>query len=185
MPLFAVMLYFAYGRNYFTNQQMLLIAAQVVIVLVLIPICIFYLLKLLGKVDTIMLKEISQRRVPLLIQAILLYILIKNSLTVTIAFELYFFFLGALASTILALLLAICNFKASLHMLGISAVTIFVIGLSIYNEQNALPIIAFFVILNGIVATSRLQMKAHTIREIVVGFVCGILPQLAIWNFWL
>ncbi len=70
-------------------------------------------------------------------------------------------------------------------MIGISALTIFIIGLSIHNEVNAINIIAFFVLINGLVASSRLVMDAHNIKELGIGFLCGTLPQLALLYFWL
>ena len=70
-------------------------------------------------------------------------------------------------------------------MIGISALTVFIIGLSIHNEVNAINIIAFFVLLNGLVASSRLVMEAHNIREIGIGILCGTLPQLTLFYFWL
>ena len=163
----------------------MLITIQVAIILVFIPICIFYLLRLFGKVDSIMLGELSQRKIPLLIQAILIYTLLSNSLDIDYVFELYFFFLGALASTLSALLISLIKIKASLHMMGISALTIFVIGLSYHNQVNAINSIAFLILLIGVIASSRLKMKAHTVDELIIGFGCGVAPQLALWYFWL
>ena len=70
-------------------------------------------------------------------------------------------------------------------MIGISALTVFIIGLSIHNEVNTINIIAFFVLINGLVASSRLVMDAHNTKELGIGFLCGTLPQLALLYFWL
>ena len=70
-------------------------------------------------------------------------------------------------------------------MIGVSALTVFIIGLSIHNEVNTINTVAFFVLLNGLVASSRLEMKAHDYKELVIGFLCGIIPQLALFYFWL
>jgi hypothetical protein len=138
-----------------------------------------------GKVDSIMLAELSQRKIPLLIQGILIYILLSNSLNIDQVFELYFFFLGAMASTLSALLLALLKIRASLHMIGISALTTFVIGMSLHNHVNAINTIAFLVLLNGVIAASRLKMKAHTVDELIIGFCSGVGPQVALLYFWL
>src|SRR5690606_7695778 len=121
----------------------------------------------------------------LLVQAILIYILLSNSLNIDQVFELYFFFLGALASTLAALLLSLSKIRASLHMIGISALTVFVIGLSLHNHINAINTIAFLVLLNGVIAASRLKMKAHTVDELIIGFLSGAGPQFVLWYFWL
>jgi hypothetical protein len=70
-------------------------------------------------------------------------------------------------------------------MLAISALTVFVIGLSIHNQTQNINMIAFFVLMNGVVASSRLEMKAHTNKELVIGFLLGVIPQLLLLRFWL
>lgn len=132
-----------------------------------------------------MLSEITQRKIPLAINMVLLYILITQSIKEEFIPELYFFFFGALASTILTFLLIFINLKASIHMVGISSLTIFVIGFSLHTQVNHIYLVAFFLFLTGIVATSRLSMKAHDGKELIAGFLVGILPQASLLYFWL
>jgi hypothetical protein len=75
--------------------------------------------------------------------------------------------------------------KASIHLVGISALTVFVGALSLHFEVNVIYSIAVLVLLNGLVATSRLELKAHTYKEILFGFLTGFLPQLVLTHFWL
>lgn len=145
----------------------------------------FYLLRLFGKVDTIMLSDISQRKIPLLLQMALTSILIKESVTIDRFPELFFFFLAGLISTIFAFLALYVKLKASIHMIGLSAITFFVIGLSIHNQTNLVYIIAVLFFANGLVASSRLQMKAHTMKELTAGFLIGSIPQLVLFYCWL
>lgn len=70
-------------------------------------------------------------------------------------------------------------------MLGMSALTAFVIGLSFHNQTNSVFLVAFIVLMNGFVASSRLAMKAHSATELGLGFFCGLLPQFMFWIFWL
>lgn len=70
-------------------------------------------------------------------------------------------------------------------MIGISALTFFVVGMSMHNQVNIIYTIASLFLLNGIIASSRLQMKAHTMEELVIGMAVGTLPQLVLWIFWL
>jgi len=185
IPVFATLLYLFYTRHYFADEQRYLIFVEVVIITILIPISFFYLLKMFGKVDSVMLSKVSQRKIPLLIQAILFIILLRKGLPIEYVPELFFFFAGGLLSTLLALLLLFVHIKASLHMLGISALTVFLIGLSIHDQTNMLYTISFLILINGIVAGSRLQMQAHTINEVSIGLFVGIIPQVLTWYFWL
>jgi membrane-associated phospholipid phosphatase len=70
-------------------------------------------------------------------------------------------------------------------MVGIVALTFFVIGLSQYVEIPMLYTISTLILLIGFVASSRLVMKAHTFTELILGFICGALPQIIFWPLWL
>jgi hypothetical protein len=138
-----------------------------------------------GLVDSIEFYEISQRKIPLVIMCFLVVLLVKKSITVEHFPEFHFFFLAGLLSSLLALILLFFKVKASLHMLAISSFTLFVIGLSIHNQTRTIYCIAFLVLINGFVASSRLEMNAHTPKELVIGSLLGIIPQLLLIVFWL
>jgi hypothetical protein len=40
-------------------------------------------------------------------------------------------------------------------------------------------------LLNGFVASSRLEMKAHTYPELIIGFALGAISQLLLLILWL
>jgi len=77
------------------------------------------------------------------------------------------------------------NIKASLHMVGIAAITMFTIAISIHFSINLTLLIGILIIGNGLVATSRLHYKAHSNLELILGFLLGFIPQLTLVNFWL
>jgi len=185
IPVFGTLFYLFCNENYFSAGQKYLILFQIIIITVLIPMAFYYLLKTLGKVDSIMVSDLSQRKIPLLIQMVLIFILLKKSITIDRIPELFFFMLGGLVSTLLTLLFLFGRIKISIHMIGISALTAFIIGLSLHNQANHLLPIAFLIMINGIIAASRIYMKAHSMTEIVIGFFAGVIPQLALLYLWL
>ena len=185
ISVYAAAFFFVLFWDFFVLQEIYLYMIQIVIITVLIPISLFYLLLSLGKVDSIMIAQVSQRKIPLTINCILLLILTQKSITIDRIPELYFFFFGAFWSTILAIIFLFLKIKASLHMLGIAALTFFIIALSSRVELPLLYTVATFITLNGFVASSRLQMKAHTMFELFIGFFCGAIPQFCLWYFWL
>ena len=185
ISVYAVLLYFFLTDRYHSYQELFLIMVQIIILTILIPISIFYFLMTLGKADSIMIKQISQRKIPLFVNALLLYILITHSIRVEIIPELYYFFFGALASTILTFLLIFVNLKASIHMVGISSLTVFIIGFSLHTQSNHIYLVASFLLITGLVATSRLSMKAHDSKELIAGFLVGVLTQISLLYFWL
>lgn len=70
-------------------------------------------------------------------------------------------------------------------MLAITGFTIFVIGLNIHLQMQNPYWPALLILLSGIVASSRIEMKAHTSREILIGLAIGIMPQLLFLFLWL
>jgi hypothetical protein len=185
IPVYGTLFYFLFDDNYFDGQQKYLILLQIAIITIFIPISFFFLLRSFGRLDSVMVSELSQRKIPLIIQGVLILMLIQKSITIDLIPELYFFFLAGFISTLLALIFLFCKIKASIHMIGISTLTAFVIGLSIHNQIDIISTITFLILMNGVVASSRLAMKAHSNKELIIGFFSGLLPQMALLVFWL
>ena len=158
---------------------------QIIIITFLLPISFFYLLRTFGKIDNVMLSDIAQRKIPLLLQIMLFTVLITKSITLERFPNLHYFFVGGLISTFAAFLLLYLKTKTSIHMIGISALTFFIIGTSIHNQTNSIYLISVCFFATGLIASSRLQMKAHSIKELLIGYTIGILPQVGLWIFWL
>ena len=185
IPAMATVFYLFFNITIFANEEKLFVFFQVAIITVIIPILFFLILRAVGKIDSIMVAEVTQRKIPLILQCFLIIILVRKSITIDRYPELHFFFLGALLSTILALLSLFGNIKASLHMMAISALTVFVIAISLHFQFQNTFIIAFLILANGLVASSRIEMNAHTNKELIIGFVLGSIPQLLLLFLWL
>lgn len=185
IPVYAAFFYFFWNDSYYSTPEKYIAVFQIVIITILLPILFFFVLRSVGQLDSIMISEISQRKIPLVMLCFLTILLVRKSITLDRFPELHYFFLGGLLSTVLALVLLFFRTKASLHLLAISALTLFVIGLSIHNQSRHINWIAFLLLMNGVVASSRLEMQAHTTKELVVGFLLGSIPQLLFFYFWL
>ena len=85
----------------------------------------------------------------------------------------------------MCLVLAIFKFKASIHMIAISGLFMFSVGLSLHFGKNINGSLALLALIAGAIATSRLHLKAHTSVELVFGVFVGLLPQLIVFNYWL
>lgn len=177
--------FFTIDDNYLVPAEKILILVQVIIIMVLIPIAFFFLLRTFGKVDTVMVSDVRQRKLPLLLQSALIFLLIWQGISPERVPELYYFFLGALAASVMSLGFAFAKIKISLHMAALGAMLLFVVGLSIHNHYNAIGTIASLLVFTGLVASSRLEMEAHDVSEVILGFFTGAIPQIAMWYFWL
>lgn len=184
IPVYATLFYFIITNNFFYKHEIYLAFIQVLILTILLPLSLFYLLRSLGFLKTKMLDP-KERRLPLAIYSLLLLFLIKYSLSIVVIPELFYYFVGTLISVAIALILLLTGHKPSLHMIAIASLTLFVISISAYYHIRFLNLIAFFVICSGLVASSRLQARAHTMGEVILGTLIGVVPQVGLWFIWL
>nr|WP_288833891.1 hypothetical protein [uncultured Flavobacterium sp.] len=185
IPIYATLFYLFSNHSYFINKEKYLVLLQVSIITFVIPMLFFLMLRLTGKITSVMVPELSERKFPLIIQCFLIILLVRKSITLELYPELHFFLLAALFSTLIALSLLFFNIKASLHMMGISALTFFVFGLSLHHQNPNTILMIFLVLMNGFVASSRLIMKAHTPKELIIGVLLGSIPQILLLFVWL
>jgi len=185
IPVYATLFYFFVTQGYFHGPEIYLVFIQVLILTVLLPVSFYYLLRSLGKLKSSVLLDKKERKLPLALYALLLLMLTEYSLKGISVPELYYYFLGTLISTVVALALVLAGLKASLHMLAMASFTMFIISLSAYYHLQFLPLIALIIICCGFVASSRLEARAHTMGELLLGTLVGILPQAALWFVWL
>lgn len=185
IPFLGTLFYLLISENYFSFTQVLVLLLQIVIITLFLPVAFFFLLRTFGKIDDIMLSDISQRKIPLILQIMLFSVLVTKTIKLDYFPELHYFFLAGIVSSTLAFLLLFLKTKASIHLIGSSALTVFIIGLSYHFEVNSSNTIIFIMVMNGFIASSRLEMKAHTSKELLLGFLVGALPQIGLLYFWL
>ena len=185
ISIYGTLFYFLITHSFFYNSQIIVTIVQVTILTLLLPISMYFLFRSLGVVTSFTEASISERKMPIAVQALLLFVLIKFSVSKDTVGELYFFFLGGFFSSVVVLASVILKFKASLHMIGISALTCFIYGISLYYQIPFINLIAFCIVCMGFVATSRLYMKAHTYLELIAGIIIGAGPQIFLFQYWL
>jgi hypothetical protein len=185
IPVYATLFYLFVTRSYFQGAEAYLVFVQVLILTVLLPISLYYLLRSLGRVKSTMVLDKKERRLPLALYALLLVMLTQYSLKGLPMPELYFYFMGVLISNMAALALVLTGHKASLHMMGVASLMLFIISISINYKSRFIILIAVMVLCCGFVASSRLLARAHTSGELVLGTLLGIVPQVLLWFLWL
>lgn len=185
MPLLGVIFYFSKSPRYIPREVILGKIVSLFILTIILPVLLYFLLKMIGIVQTINLKTTKERIYPLILNGIVILIVLQQILTPSQSIELYFFFVGILISNMACLLLAIMQFKASIHMIAISGVFMFFIAISIHFSININGTLAIMSIITGAIATSRLHLKAHSYIELIIGVFIGVIPQLILINYWL
>ena len=184
MPLLGVIIYFAITPKFIPESFMYAKIFAISILTLIVPILFYFLLESINLVSSKELSDVKERRIPLICQigiTILIVTVIINGYEFP---ELYLFFLGILIASGLALIFSLFKYKASLHMVGVSGVLSFIIALSMVYTTNYLEIISLLIIAIGCTAASRLQFKAHSMHELIVGILVGGLPQLFVFYFY-
>ncbi|MDT0605726.1 hypothetical protein [Croceitalea rosinachiae] len=185
IPIVGTISYFIVTPKYSSLELQSGNILPIFILTVIIPIIFFFILKNLGMIHSIFAPSIAERKYPLYISIILYMMILYKVIPQNYINELYFFFVGLVISSVTLLILLFLKVKASIHLLGMGSILLFLIGLSIHFETNITFAIAIFTVCTGLVATSRLFMKAHSKAELLVGFLVGICSQLFMFKYWL
>lgn len=185
MPIIGSIFYFYISPRFFPSPLIKAKILAISILTVFIPIVFFLLLKNLGLIQSMEIEKVKQRRLPLLFFSLLI-LTTSNFIVNTEVFpELFYFFSGTLYSCCIALFLSILRYKLSLHMIGLSGLIFFIINLSLLYSANLGYWLAFLIFGLGWTAASRLQAKAHSNTQLLVGIFVGALPQVVLYLLYL
>ncbi len=182
---YAALIFCLFQPPEFVQKTAAAFIGRIALITVALPLVCFFILKRLGKIGGMMIPLPYERRLPLLIQMLLLYFLLVKIPRDGVWTGFYFFLIGALLSAYLAWALSYARLKISLHAAGMTGVIGFIVGMSLFTWQNAISLLSFWIALSGIVIAARLSLRAHTLRELWLGGLSGLLPQMILWYFWL
>lgn len=182
MPILGVLFYFSKTPRFIPESIQYAKLFSTALLTIALPLLVYFLLKTINQVDSIYLRSTKERKLPLLINAVIISLVISRVFTAEEIIELYYFFIGVLISTIACFIFTLFKIKASIHMLAASGFFMFAIVLSLHFKINVNGTIALMFILLGAIATSRLYLKAHTYPELIYGILIGIIPQLLVFR---
>ena len=175
------------------DKQKGLLFISVFLLSVFFPIFTIIVMKLVGFVDSIEVKERKERVMPLVITGVFylwLYVNIRQNSTVPSAFSI--FVLGATIALFVAFF--INNFtKISLHTVGMGGLVAMVFFIRSYFSYDvfyfafgplgsysiSVDLIFFLsIIVAGLVGSSRLHLNAHRKQDVYMGYLVGFLAQV-------
>lgn len=185
VPVGGTVIYFLVTPKYSSLEIQSGNILPIFILTVIIPIILFLILKNLGIISSIFLPTLQERKYPLYISCVILLMILYKVIPNNYVHELFYFFTGLLTASGAALILLFFKFKTSIHLLGMGSILMFMVGLSIHFETNITLAISIFTVLTGLVATSRLYLKAHNKAELLIGFLVGSCSQLIVLKYWL
>lgn len=183
MSFYGICIYFFITAKYYTNEHVFDRITQLFILTIIIPILIYRVFKKIGISKSFMMHDIKERRIPYTV-AVALNLYITLFIFNSSEPELYYFFAAITFTSMTFLLFSLMKYKASLHAGAISGLTCYVAFLSIHFQEKSVILIGILLLINGLVATSRLHLKAHTKTELIIGFFMGVIPQFIMMAYW-
>jgi hypothetical protein len=151
----------------------------VVVNMVVFPLITVLLLKALGFISSIHMRERKDRIIPYIACGIFFfwgYTVFKEQSMYPL--EWVAFVLGSFIA-VSAALIANIYFKISMHAMGIGGCLGFMLLLMLH-DQDALLILPFIAVTlcTGLVASARLHLQSHTPFEIYTGILLGLVSQI-------
>lgn len=177
-PLLGSVFYLFITPRFITYQHKLILLFIVFIGTYLIPVLLLFILKKMKIITSFHLPSVEERKFPLLLFTLLAILIGRMLFEVTLVNDLAIYFIGGGFAFVLVYWFLWFGIKVSIHTMGIGSLIGFILQISITYHQNYLPIIAFLFLLFGLIANARLQLRAHNFKEVILGIIVGILPQL-------
>ncbi|HBT85654.1 MAG TPA: hypothetical protein DEB12_07070 [Porphyromonadaceae bacterium] len=183
MPTYGVMLIFAYtyfGEIY--SHRFWQIITPVLFFSFIIPAVLIYMLFKLGIISDLSLKVRKERIYPYLITLLSYTAMIVYYQRMNMPGWFMMIMGASIAIMIIAILITFI-WKISAHMFGIGGLTGGAMAVC-YVVERSNPYIMFIglFILAGLIGTSRLILKRHTLSQVIAGFLLGFFVSFAfVW----
>lgn len=183
IPTLGVLIYFIFVAQSINQKQQLLLLGLVFGITYVIPVLSLIILKSLGIIRDFQVTTIRERRMPVLLMMLLFYLLGNTLADISHLRDLGLLFYGTSISLLFVYLLFAFQLKTSLHLLSMGAAVGFFLVITNTYSLSLMPIIMVFILLSGLLASSRLYLNAHDSKEVFIGFSLGFLTQVLI--FWI
>lgn len=181
-PLLGTFVVLKLSPYHYPTRIILLVETLVFCGTYVIPVAISLLLFRLKVLESLLMKQARERRLPYVFAAVSFYLtalLVKNIDLLELP---YLFLLGS-AAVIVVHLFMLPFLKPSAHLAGIGGFLGTLMALSLRYQLNLLVLIALSVFLCGLLAAARLKLKAHNNTELWLGFATGFLILFALIAF--
>lgn len=178
MPTIGVLLFFMISNYSLNKQQLLAVISLVFSATYIVPILLLVFLKSFGLIKNYNVSTIKERKFPVIFMIVLFFLLARTIFSIPVLREFSPLFYGTSFSLVVVYLLFFTKIKASLHLLSLGASLGFFLLLNNGLLFSKLYIIIPLLILSGILASARLYLKAHTTKEVYIGFFLGFVGQI-------
>jgi len=181
LPTVGAFLYFIFVTQTFEKRLQLIVLGLIFVLTYIVPILLLFFLKNFGFIKDFQVSSIKERRVPVIFMILILYFLGNTIIQIPMIRNLGILFYGTSLSLICIYILFSIKLKSSLHLVSMGNMLGFFLIMTNVNNLSILFIILLLIFLSGILASSRLYLKAHTPIELLIGFFLGFISQFLLF----
>ena len=181
LPTVGAFLYFIFVTQTFEKELQLIVLGLIFVLTYIVPILLLFFLKNFGFIKDFQVSSIKERRVPVIFMILILYFLGNTIIQIPMIRNLGILFYGTSLSLICIYILFSIKLKSSLHLVSMGNMLGFFLIMTNVNNLSILFIILLLIFLSGILASSRLYLKAHTPIELLIGFFLGFISQFLLF----
>lgn len=174
MPTIGIILYFLVTTKQIEPYQKLLAILIIFGTTYFTPLVLLFILKSLKKIDSYQLKKRKERKLPLAIMVVLFYALGNLFKRILILEEISLLFHATSLGLIITYFLLNFSIKSSIHLLSIGISCGFFMMVALKSDESYMLIIIINFLIAGLLGSARLHLKAHSPKEVYVGFLIGI-----------
>jgi hypothetical protein len=183
-PVFIVWVYLKTAPYYISTKIQHYVLYITLVGAVLLPVLILWFLKKSGIITSFKLPGREERKHPFLLFIMIAFLLGRLFMKVTgLEVIALYYYAGAAGMSMLYACLFI-RLKASMHTLAIGVSTGYLLYLSVLHRINMLWMIVLFFLLFALVGYARYKLRAHSLQEIFLGYICGLVAPLLIGILW-
>ncbi len=179
IPTIGVLLFLALTPDLIKKERQYLLISIVFFSTYIIPLISLVILKALGLINSFQVSSIKERKIPIFLMLIIFYTLGKLLINISVFKSLGVLFYGTNLSLIVIYFLFFFKIKTSLHIVSMSSALGFFLIYGTLNSIAILPIASLLILLTGVLASSRLHLKAHKPKEVYLAFFLGLISQYA------
>jgi hypothetical protein len=146
----------------------------------ILPVINIYILYRLNRISSLKLEDQKERTFPYVLTSCFYFGLFYLFLDLSVWPSIKVLIFGGGLSILLTALINL-KFRISAHMVGIGGLIGSLLVVSYVLKYNSVPQISVLIILAGLIAASRLYLKAHEPKQVYSGFFLGLLTQIGVF----
>jgi len=178
IPLLTTLIFFTIFSDMLDFEEQKLIIYLILLGTFILPLLTILILLKSKVIKSIYLNNKRERIIPLFATGVYVFATVKL-IMVNYAGILINSYLIGVVITLSWILIFSRKHKVSIHTASIGATVGFFIYISYYYLINLSTLIALLIFIAGLISTSRIKLKVHDKKEIYLGLLFGIAPQIS------